>query len=553
MRANPENILDVIQDAYKGRIVIPEFQRSFVWSRDDIEELLISIMQGYFIGTFLLLETSRNKSPVPFRYIEGLEELRRKQSSANLPDLNHPMVRLVLDGQQRITSLFYVLYKPPIELRRPKRRYYFYFLFKPALEGKIEQAVFSVDERDKNKMDNLVQDYKAVPFSWFKKEISEFGFWLIKSVSNQKLSEEEIKQILSFVDQFKNFEVPIVTLSAETPIDDIVNIFERINRTGVVLSLFDLVAARLYLKEIKLRDLWDEFCESYPRVSEVIKPEFLLKIITIWKGREPKRQMLFDVIDSLDKSDFEQLWRRAAYFIVKAYERVTATRGGYGAFRDDLIPYATMLVPLAVLLEDIEDRKGGEEMYRKLDKWYWASVFTQRYDSAVDTKAYQDVRDIKYWIEGGDPPEWLANLSVNEIDVDVSQKGSAIYRGLMCLIVLEGAKDFITGQPANLNECQDDHIFPRAKFRKEEKINSILNRTLISAQSNKIKSDRKPSEYLSLFLKHHDGSEKRLFETLQSHLISREAYEAMKCDDFQAFIKARHQAFIQKIQEKLKD
>lgn len=102
--------------------------------------------------------------------------------------------------------------------------------------------------------------------------------------------------------------------------------------------------------------------------------------------------MLFDVIDSLDKSDFEQLWRRAAYFIVKAYERVTATRGGYGAFRNDLIPYATMLVPLAVLLEDIEDRKGGEEMYRKLDKWYWASVFTQRYDSAVDTKAYQDVK-----------------------------------------------------------------------------------------------------------------------------------------------------------------
>jgi hypothetical protein len=554
MQANRENILDVIQDAYRGRIVIPEFQRSFVWSRDDIEELLVSIMQGYFIGTFLLLETSRNSSPVPFRYIEGLEELRRKQSSANLPNLNHPMVRLVLDGQQRITALFYVLYEPPIELRRPKRRYYFYFLFKPALEGEIEQAVVSADERDKNKMDNLVQDYKAVPFSWFKKEISELGFWLIKSVSNQKLSEEKIKQILSLVHQFKNFEVPIVTLSAETPIDDIVNIFERINRTGVVLSLFDLVAARLYLKEIRLRDLWDEFCESYPKVSEVIKPEFLLKIITIWKEREPKRQMLFDVIDSLDKSDFEQLWRRAAYFIVKAYERVTATQGGYGAFRDNLIPYATMLVPLAVLLEAIEDRSGGEEMYRKLDKWYWASVFTQRYDSAVDTKAYQDVRDIKCWIEGDDPPEWLANLSVNEIDVDVSQKGSAIYRGLMCLVVLEGARDFRTGQPANLNECQDDHIFPKARFKNEKQIDSILNRTLIDRKTNwPIKRDKMPSEYLSDFLREHHGDEKRFLETLRSHLITCKAYEAMKSDNFQKFIEARRQAFIQKLQEKLKD
>jgi hypothetical protein len=153
---------------------------------------------------------------------------------------------------------------------------------------------------------------------------------------------------------------------------------------------------------------------------------------------------------------------------------------------------------------------------------------------------------------GGEPPEWLTNLSINSIDVDTDESRSAIYRGLMCLIVLEGAKDFITGQPANLNECQDDHIFPRARFRKEEKIDSILNRTLISAQSNKIKSDRKPSEYLSSFLEHH-GNEERLLETLQSHLISREAYEAMKCDDFQAFIKARRQAFIQKIQEKLRD
>jgi hypothetical protein len=189
-----------------------------------------------------------------------------------------------------------------------------------------------------------------------------------------------------------------------------------------------------------------------------------------------------------------------------------------------------------------------------LDKWYWASVFTQRYDSAVDTKAYQDVVQVRRWLRGGEPPEWLANLSIDSIDVDTDEQRSAIYRGLMCLIVLEGAKDFINGQSANLNECQDDHIFPRAKFGKEEKIDSILNRTLISAQSNRIKSDKKPSEYLSSFLQqHYNSNEDHLLKTLQSHLISREAYEAMKCDNFQAFIKARRQAFIQKIQEKLKD
>jgi hypothetical protein len=354
--------------------------------------------------------------------------------------------------------------------------------------------------------------------------------------------------------------IPVVTLSIETSKDDIINIFERINRTGVMLSLFDLAAARLYRKEIRLRDsrgrdgLWDKLCRNYPEVAKVIRPEFLLKVITIWQGKEPKKGKLLEMIDELDKENFEQQWRKAADFIVKAYKRVTDDKIGYGAFRSGLIPYTTMLVPLAVLLETIENQKGGEEMYRKLDKWYWASVFTQRYDSAVDTKAYQDVVQVRRWLRGGEPPEWLANLSIDSIDVDTDEQRSAIYRGLMCLIVLEGAKDFINGQSANLNECQDDHIFPRAKFGKEEKIDSILNRTLISAQSNRIKSDKKPSEYLSSFLQqHYNSNEDHLLKTLQSHLISREAYEAMKCDNFQAFIKARRQAFIQKIQEKLKD
>jgi hypothetical protein len=556
MQANPQRLLDIIRGAYEGGVVVPEFQRPFVWSREDIEELLVSILQGYFIGTFLMLDTSPKESLFPFRTVEGLSEV-----NPNASPYNHSKVQLVLDGQQRITSLFYALYEPPIPLRNAKHPYRFYFLLEPALEGNVEDSVIGVsdaDERHKKEINELIQNDRAIPFSLMK-ESSQFYLWLYKKQQFLK-SEEKINCIQSFYSQFEKFMIPVVTLSIETSKDDIINIFERINRTGVMLSLFDLAAARLYRKEIRLRDsrgrdgLWDKLCRNYPEVAKVIRPEFLLKVITIWQGKEPKKGKLLEMIDELDKENFEQQWRKAADFIVKAYKRVTDDKSGYGAFRSELIPYTTMLVPLAVLLETIENQKGGEEMYRKLDKWYWASVFTQRYDSAVDTKAYQDVVQVRRWLRGGEPPEWLANLSIDSIDVDTDEQRSAIYRGLMCLIVLEGAKDFINGQSANLNECQDDHIFPRAKFGKEEKIDSILNRTLISAQSNRIKSDKKPSEYLSSFLQqHYNSNEDHLLKTLQSHLISREAYEAMKCDNFQAFIKARRQAFIQKIQEKLKD
>jgi len=56
-KPNPENLLSIMRDAYAGKVVTPEFQRSFVWAREDIEQPLVSILQGYFIGTFLMLDT----------------------------------------------------------------------------------------------------------------------------------------------------------------------------------------------------------------------------------------------------------------------------------------------------------------------------------------------------------------------------------------------------------------------------------------------------------------------------------------------------------------
>lgn len=71
-KANPENLLKIVQEAYEAKVVVPEFQRSFVWERNDIQELLTSILQGYFVGSFLMLDTPSSKPMFPFRTIEGL-------------------------------------------------------------------------------------------------------------------------------------------------------------------------------------------------------------------------------------------------------------------------------------------------------------------------------------------------------------------------------------------------------------------------------------------------------------------------------------------------
>lgn len=542
-RANPEKLLTIIEGAFQGKVVLPEFQRSFVWTRENIEELLVSIMQGYFIGTFLILDTPPEQAIFPFRSVEGREKLFM-DNGANL----HPTVRLVLDGQQRITSLFYVLYEPNIPLSGSRNPYRFFLRLDKLMDQELEDSVVGVslaDRRRYSEMDSLMRRGYALPFSRLRNS-DNFYHWLYEE-QTRFVTPEEKATIRAFYNQFSEFMVPVVSVSPETGKENIINIFERINRTGVSLSLFDLAAARLYRKGIDLRRQWKEFASTNRELSKIIKPEFLLKTIALLEGKEVRKSALLDIIDELSPERFESQWRKACASLATAYRRLSSPEG-YGAITPRWIHYSTLLVPLAVLLQYVEEKRGGEAMYRKIDRWYWGNVFGQRYDQAVDTTSYRDVREVKEWLDGGGCPNWLQNWNVEQLDLEnIADQRSVIYRGLMCLIVIAGAKDFINGQPASLKDCQDDHIFPKAEYRHEPRVNCILNRTLISSQSNRIKSSRKPSQYLPLFLQEHGGEQQRLVLTLRSHLISEEAQQALERDDFQTFIQHRKRTMLKEI------
>ena len=547
-KANPENLLAIIQDAYKGKVVVPEFQRSFVWGREDIEELLVSILLGYFIGTFLMLDTAPQISLFPFRNVEGLDDVNPDAAKSS-----PSTVRLVLDGQQRITSLFYALFEPSIPLKWSRYPYQFYLRLDRALSGDIEDAIEGISLRDRPRMTEMkyeVRFERAVKFSLLR-DSSSFYNWLYKKQKRWQTTQQQ-SEIEDLYNRLAQFMTPVVALSPETGRDNIVSIFERINRTGVSLSLFDLAGARLYLKGVHLRDLWDKFQKTHREVAKGIKPEFLLKVVALLEGKEPRKGNLLDVIDKLDKPGFESRWLESVDAIVMARDRIAKH---YGALTDDWVPYSTMTVPLAAMLHELHRNRAGEDAYRKLDRWYWGNVFGQRYDSSVDTKSYQDVRDIRKWVEQGEAPEWIARLDVTRVDLDVSEPRSAIYRGLMCMVVLRGALDFLTGQPANLSECQDDHIFPKSVFGRRHPVDTIGNRTLISAESNanthKTKGNKKPSAFMQLCLEQHDNDELRLLHTLQSHFISEEAYLALMVDDFVTFTSARRQSLAPVVQSLL--
>lgn len=541
-KANPERLLDIVREAHNGKVVVPEFQRSFVWTKEDIEELLVSILLGYFVGTFLMLDTPPQSSLFPFRPVEGLNLV-----NPDATPRSHATVRLVLDGQQRITSVFYALYEPAIPLKNASYPHRFYLRLDEALEGRIEEAVVGVSTRDQRRMsemESLAATYRVLRFRDLR-DWESFYAWL-----EQRPDPTERKQLYALSERLAQFMVPVVALSPDMGPDNIVNIFERINRTGVSLSLFDLAGAQLYHRGVRLRDLWDAFEDREPEVAKAVRPESVLRVVAVLEGKEPRKGNLLDVIDKLDKSQFESRWQEATEALVAARRRISRH---YGALTDDWVPYSTMIVPLAAMLHELQRDRAGEEAHRKLDRWYWGSVFSQRYDSAVDTKSYQDVRDLRRWVNGGEAPEWLARLSVHDVDLDVAESRSAIYRGLMCTIVRQGALDFLTGQSAVLSECQDDHIFPKSIYRMYDSVNSILNRTLISKTSNNRKRDKKPSDFMHNCLEQHGGDEQQLLRTLASHFICEEGYLALLDNDFDAFISARRKMFERAVESLLSE
>ena len=244
--------------------------------------------------------------------------------------------------------------------------------------------------------------------------------------------------------------------------------------------------------------------ESKCEVVKIIKPEFILKVITLIRGEEPKRR---DILN-LNHDNFENDWNTAVSVLNKAYKRATDIKNGYGVFdfpRWMPMPYTTMLVPLAAILIYIRVNKlETPENFNKIDKWYWISVFLNRYDQAVDTMSYNDYNALKEWLKDDDKiPEFVKKFNINDVDVDVEKQGAATYRGVINLIVLNGALDFKTGQPPQFykEKVQDDHIFPKSKY----KVNSVINRTLIS--TNAAKGDLDPSKYFNERIKDY-GKEK---------------------------------------------
>jgi len=533
-----KKLLELVRKAYHGEVMLPDFQRNFVWARNDIEELICSLLEKMFIGTFLIQRV--NPTDVPFKVIpiEGADKI-------NGNFIPKPEI-IVLDGQQRLTSLFYALYSPDIPLKNTTNPYAFFIDLQELCSDNIEDAVFSwskqwreykalLDRDGKYDLTKLKKE-KILPLT-FLADDDEFGdIW--HEHFKGLFSTEEARKVKRYLDNLRHYEIHVLSIPLTEKPEDIALLFERINRTGIKLSIFDLLTARLY-KFINLRTEWESaFNKKYwlkQIASNDIKntkiPYYIIQGLALSEGMSIKARDIMKIDSTiLNKTS----WKKAVEILENKILSRLFDVSEYGIADYRWLSYPSMIsIWLGLFLK--AERGEIDIDINKINKWYWSVIFTERYSGSTETKQTKDFKDLIAWLtDSNKPPDAVTDMrsKLDIIKIDTKYPGSSIYKGVFNLLFKRGAWDFYEKDKIkfSVKDLEDHHIFPR-KFLESKNVkvekDVVLNRTLILSSTNRKISRKSPATYIEEMIKIH-GSKEEVKRILEKHFINEEMFEILK-------------------------
>lgn len=534
---NPRALKDLLAEIHNLSSVLPDFQRDFVWEPGATQELIVSIASNYPAGSILRVRDTKRVFAV--REFEGAPLLNGAKHTF-----------LVLDGQQRLTSLYQAFYGVG------EHRYYL-DLGKLMDGADFEEAIFHV--RATTKWAKTREEFALqakellLPLSVLKGGAGGFGQWGRK-VARQLEDKGRIalEDALDAIDEkwihcIDDYHFPVVTLSDRTEPDALCTIFETLNRTGVKLSVFELLTARFWPQNIKLRSLWEKALADHPVIADFeVDPYYVLQGISLASRKAPSCKRS-DVLN-MAPSDITEWWDKV----------VLGLATGLEILRDDCkvmlpkwLPYQTILPPLAAVLAKTGSPKTAEAgaQREKLKRWFWCAVFGQVYEGAPNSKSAKDVVEILPWLAGGPLPESVTSCRFDPRSLrDVTPRQRALYRGTICVILGGNARDFhtqavITGKLMAEEGIDDHHVFPAAYLERKgvspaRLRDCVLNRTLIDRTTNQMISDRAPSDYLAEI---RNTSGFPFKNVLDSHGLPSSSDSPLLGDDYEAFLTWRQE------------
>lgn len=558
----------LLKDIQSGKIQLPDFQRGWTWDDEHIRSLLASISLSYPIGAVMMLQTGNANVRLKPRPIEGAPN-----PAPNAPE------RLILDGQQRLTSLYLALLSGQSVLTRDIRgkeirRWYYVDIAKalnPALDR--DEAIIGLpeDRKLRNFRGEVIADYSTPEQEYaagyfplarvFDHKAWEHGYH--KWANNRSEAVEQFDSFdESFINAFTHYQLPIIVLGKETPKEAVCQVFEKVNTGGVSLDVFELLTATYAIDDFNLRQDWDQRLKQLrtQRVLRSLEKTLFLQAVTL-VATYMRKQQHPDAAIGCKRKDILNLsledYQRWADAVTSGFEQAAKFLFAEKIFVDRDLPYTTQLVPLAAIFAVLGQQAANAAVLARLAQWYWCGVFGELYGSTTETRFARDLPDVVTWSKGGtEEPLTVsdANFAPTRL-LTMRTRNSAAYKGLSAILLRDGARDFLTGVPMDAQLFFSDpvdihHIFPR-HYCEEQKIEKkrydcVVNKTPLSASSNRIIGGNAPSSYLGSLERRHLIPPAQLDDILKTHVIDP---LALRADDFEAFFQARYEALLKRIEK----
>lgn len=576
-----DDLKDLLRAAHEGRLQLPEFQRDYVWGDEDVRKLIASVARGLPVGALLTLKA-------------GGQVRFKPRLLAGVPSQDAEPEEFLLDGQQRITSLYQSTFADqPVRTRSPKGigvdRFYYLDIKKALSAGAdIEEAIIGVP-KDRITRKNFGRDIDR-DLSEQEKEFEEHMFPLNQVFDNRgwfygwrdywRARGEDVSDLerdfdQDVVEQIVRYKMPLIRLDRKNGREAICLVFEKVNVGGKKLDGFELLTAIFAADDFDLRQDWNGSADKshigrkdriigFPNrrdvLTRVASTDFL-QACTLLHTREHR---LSRIADGIEGKDLPQIsCRRDALLALPlaGYQaHADAVETGFieaGTFLSEHkifwqkdVPYPPLIVGFASIFAILGREAQTTAAKEKIARWFWSVTLGELFGSSTESRLARDVSQLVGWIrEQGPRPHALDEAVFQQERLrSLRDRRSAAYKGIHALLMRHGCRDFKTNRPADIMTFVSDkidihHVFPQAWCKKQgispEVFNSIVNKTPLSEISNGSVGGDAPSVYLRRIEQNEGVSSDMLDDILRSHLIEP---EHLRKDDFEAFFGARMQA-----------
>lgn len=486
---SPLSLPDLVQSAIAGSLALPEFQRDFVWRPADVKLLLSSVAMGWPIGSFMIWQPTDFQMAT--KNFDGLPRPRKRSKQSFL-----------LDGQQRLTALIHAL-----EPDRSKDYKYLFVRLTEYLTSEnppdIEEHIVSVTGAQFGKKYASLQQRTAQDVALVA-DIADhqtFSDWQDLYVQHHKPAEKP--QLLRLRGErlpgLTSYSVPCVVLSSDLELEAVARIFETTNKTGVKLGTVDLMTAKLYPADFKLRDEWDRVLDERHDVvgkfKDALDAEDVLRVLAFWhtNGAGVTRERILKLSPAKVKQD----WSRAVDSVCDAVDFLMRQ---CGVVQGTLLPARLMILPIAIAFEEASDRgQHRQELEEHLQRWFWRSIIEDTFVRSTNTRAIGEANRLLEYVRnhlgsttGADGSGLTAGgeESIKERLLEARGADGALEAAVQALVVFQGGRDWRHGRKKlteRAGELTKHHVIPKkgAGADKWERLNCIANLTPQSMDSNR--------------------------------------------------------------------